>query len=61
MRYVLFYCSLLLSSNIKSEDFQVSVNSASETGLPTSTFYAHFLQPIKFTHHGLRCYITHSL
>jgi len=60
MLHIIFCFTLLLSSNIKGEDFQVSINSVSENGIPTSSYYAHFLQPIKFTHHGMRCYIRHA-
>ena len=58
--YVFCILTLLFSSNTKSEDFQVSVNSVSEDPYPTSSYYHHFLQPIKFTHHGMRCYIRHA-
>lgn len=55
----LAYCALLFSLNILSEDFQVSINSASENMFVPASYQKHFLQPIKFTHHGMRCWIRH--
>lgn len=57
MLYLILCFAFLLSSNIKGEDFQVSIQNVSETSFPVSNHTIHFLQPIKFTHHGMRCYI----
>ena len=57
---VLFSVALLFSHNTKSEDFQVSINSVSENTFTPLSYKKHFLQPIKFTHHGMRCYIRHA-
>lgn len=58
--YVLYFLTFLFSHNAKSENFQVSINNVSETSYTTPSFQQHFLQPIKFTHHGLRCFIRHA-
>lgn len=57
---VLYSLALLFSHNTKSEDFQVSINSVSESAYTPIYNKKHFLQPIKFTHHGMRCYIRHA-
>jgi hypothetical protein len=56
----LCFFTLLFSHNTKSEDFQVSINSVSENSFTPTSHHKHFLQPIKFTHHGMRCYIRHA-
>ena len=50
---------ILTSHNANGEDFQLPINRAAEINHPIEFHYPHFVQPIKFSNHGLRCFIKH--
>lgn len=53
------YICIITSHNINGEDFQFPINRAMEINDPIELHYTHFLEPIKFNNHGLRCFIKH--
>lgn len=57
---ILLFTCLLSSHNVNSKDFQLPVNSVAEMSNSITFDHSHFLQPIKFSNHGLRCFIRHA-
>jgi len=61
--YILSLClglCIVTSHKAKGEEFQLPLNRVAEINDPIEFHYAHFVQPIKFTNHGLRCFIKHA-
>ncbi len=58
---LLFTCICILSShNANAKDFQLTRHSATENSNLIAFDQHHFLQPVKFSNHGLRCFIRHA-
>lgn len=53
------YICIITSHNLNGENFQLPINRAMEINDPIELHYTHFLEPIKFNNHGLRCFIKH--
>lgn len=51
---------ILFSHNANAQDFQLPINSVTEMSNPIAFDKHHFLQKIRFTQRGMRCFIEHK-
>jgi len=58
--FCLMLFGILLTHDTECQALAPSHSSHQEVHDPISRHMAHFMQPIKFTNHGLRCYIKHA-